>query len=331
VSDWEFLYERSLGCVGVLKEWLVRAATVASRKGGHRLTRSNLEAQALSVAQCEQMHAQTADGELKLNESSQAVARLRGRLGLSTCATAKADPKEEPLRSNSGDLANGFRHVTLLDKWVQMQPPFESWSLSSPPVPPRSRLYSLEPIGIGTALVESLTGYAARFAEAHSVSVGDLVGRVLSGLANPKDPIITAAAKAVRIGGHGFRACSYVRSTALRNAPRKWVHALEAATTRRDLRCLTLLPFRYALPDHLFRRRRPWCELCFDQSRAKAQIVYEPLLWAIEVSSHCPVHARPLDCICRHWGRMLSPLGVFSRPGHCELCDGWLGAPDTGS
>src|SRR6266852_4245374 len=49
VSDWEFLYERSLGSIGVLKEWLVRAATVAARKGSHRLTRANLEAQALSV------------------------------------------------------------------------------------------------------------------------------------------------------------------------------------------------------------------------------------------------------------------------------------------
>ena len=98
VSDWEFLYERSLGSVGVLKEWLVRAATLASRKGGHRLTRANLEAQALSVAQCEQMHAETADGELKLNETSQAVARLRGRLGLSTCVTAKPDPKQRASR-----------------------------------------------------------------------------------------------------------------------------------------------------------------------------------------------------------------------------------------
>ena len=94
VSAWELLYERSLGCVGILKEWLVRAATVASRKGAHRLTRADLEAQALSIAQCEQMYAEMADGELKLNESGQAVARLRGRLGLSTCATAGADPKE---------------------------------------------------------------------------------------------------------------------------------------------------------------------------------------------------------------------------------------------
>ena len=97
VSDWEFLYERSLGCVGVLKEWLVRAATVASRTGGCRLTRADLEAQALSIAQCEQMHAETADGELQLHETSESVARLRGRLGLSASATAKPDPKEPDL------------------------------------------------------------------------------------------------------------------------------------------------------------------------------------------------------------------------------------------
>src|SRR5437867_3672920 len=70
-----------------------------------------------------------------------------------------------------------------------MQPPFESWSLSRLPAPTRSRLYSLEPIGVGTATVEGLTGYVARLAEARSVSVGDLVGRVLSELTDPKDPI----------------------------------------------------------------------------------------------------------------------------------------------
>ena len=213
---------------------------------------------------------------------------------------------------------------------MQMQQPFESWSLSSPPVPPRSQLYSLQPVGVGTGMVESLTGYVARLAEAHSVSVGDLVGRLLSDLANPKGGIVTSAARAARVGGHGFRACNYaINGVADRAA--KWVDALEAATTRRDLRCLTLLAFRHALPGHLFRQRRAWCDLCLEQWRANGQIVYEPLLWTIEVSSHCTVHARPLTGICRHCARSLSPLGVFSRPGYCELCDGWLGASDTAS
>ena len=86
---------------------------------------------------------------------------------------------------------------------------FESWSLTTPPLPPRTVLYSIKPIGVGTALVESLTGYVARLAEAHSVSVGNLVGSVLSDLANPHGPIITPTAKAVRVGYHGFRAESY--------------------------------------------------------------------------------------------------------------------------
>ena len=209
-----------------------------------------------------------------------------------------------------------------------MQLRYESWALTSTPVPPRSQLYSLEPTGVGTGMVESLTGYVARLAEAHSVSVGNLVGRLLSDLANPKGGIVTPAARVVRIGGHGFRACSYAINGVTDHVA-KWVDALEAATTRRDLRYLTLLPFRYALPDHLFRRRRAWCALCFEQWRANEQIVYEPLLWAVEVSSHCIVHARPLEGNCRHCARTLSPLGVFSRPGYCELCDGWLGASDA--
>lgn len=42
-----------------------------------------------------------------------------------------------------------------------------------------SRLYSLPPQGIGTAFVESLIGYIARLAEAHSVHTGTLVVREL--------------------------------------------------------------------------------------------------------------------------------------------------------
>jgi len=50
----------------------------------------------------------------------------------------------------------------------------ESWDLTVPGVPPRARFYPLEPIGIGTPLVESLTSYLLRLAEAHGVPVGVL-------------------------------------------------------------------------------------------------------------------------------------------------------------
>jgi TniQ len=205
-----------------------------------------------------------------------------------------------------------------------MRPLLESWSLSRPPLPPRSQLYSLEPMGVGTEMVESLTGYVARLADAHSVSVGDLVGRVLADLTHPKDTIITPTAKAFRVGGHGFRACNYAPNGITERAV-KWVHALEAATNRHDLRYLTLLPLRYMVPDRLFRRRRAWCALCFGHWRSAGQIVYEPLIWSIQALANCQLHARPLDHTCSHCARTLSPLGVFSRPGYCERCDSWLG------
>jgi hypothetical protein len=41
----------------------------------------------------------------------------------------------------------------------------------------RSYLYSLPPIGIGTAAVESFTGYIARLAAAHAVEAGVLVNK----------------------------------------------------------------------------------------------------------------------------------------------------------
>lgn len=84
VSNWEFLYERSLGCIGILKEWLVRAVTVAYRKGDRKLTKRLVETQALSIAQCEQLHAEIIDGELKLSERQETVARFRGKLSLGT-------------------------------------------------------------------------------------------------------------------------------------------------------------------------------------------------------------------------------------------------------
>jgi RecA/RadA recombinase len=90
VSNWEYLYERSLGCIGILKQWLVRAATVALHEGSRKLTTCNLESQALCMAQCEQLYAEIADGELKLEERSDAVARFRDRLGLSANGPLKA-------------------------------------------------------------------------------------------------------------------------------------------------------------------------------------------------------------------------------------------------
>ncbi|MGB9485490.1 MAG: hypothetical protein WCD04_05185, partial [Terriglobia bacterium] len=83
VKEWEYLYERSIGCVGVLKDWLMRALTGVSRRNANVLTIGDLQAHALSVSQCDTMLAEASEGEVSLCESAEELGQLRTRLGLS--------------------------------------------------------------------------------------------------------------------------------------------------------------------------------------------------------------------------------------------------------
>jgi AAA domain-containing protein len=79
---WDFLYERSLGCVGVLKDWLMRAVITTVRSEGKDLTKRVLEKSALSASQCEKILAEARDGELRLGDNGAAQTRLRRLLNL---------------------------------------------------------------------------------------------------------------------------------------------------------------------------------------------------------------------------------------------------------
>jgi len=199
---------------------------------------------------------------------------------------------------------------------------FDSWDCKPPTLPPRSWLYALAPIGIGTPLVESLTGYVSRLADARAVSVGDLVGRGLSTLASkpllPFGPFM----RRNRAESHGFRAQAYaVNGFGARS--RTWVATLERATLQADLRFLTLLPLEGLLSSEaLFRHTRAWCPQCYEDWRVAGDVVYEPLLWAIARATVCPLHRHALEEDCPHCH---GPIAVYSRPGYCSRCQQWLG------
>ena len=190
-----------------------------------------------------------------------------------------------------------------------MQQVFESWDLAPRPMRPRSRLYAPAPEGIGTAFVESLSGYVIRLAEAHAVSTADLVHRELSRRTSP--PLVFYSHG---INGLGERAT-------------RWVETLESITCRSDLRYLTLLPLKELLPNRLLlRTRRAWCPECY-QGMAVRGTVYEPLLWYLKPVEACPRHCRILATTCSHCYRSLRPLYATSRTGRCFHCGIELGCP----
>lgn len=84
VGQWDYLYERSLGCVGVLKLWLSKALAAALKDGGGRLSSEHLRKTALSISRCEKLLSDLREGESLLSEPKDAAHQLRVRLGLDT-------------------------------------------------------------------------------------------------------------------------------------------------------------------------------------------------------------------------------------------------------
>lgn len=95
VQTWDLLYERSLGCVGIVKEWMVRAITLALDDGQAILTQTHLKESALSASQCEKILGETREGELRLKEADGSRSRLRVLLGLDTKSMNESSRQEQ--------------------------------------------------------------------------------------------------------------------------------------------------------------------------------------------------------------------------------------------
>lgn len=80
--DWDFFYERSLGCIGVLKDWLTRACSLALRSNAGTITFEHLEKRSLSISSLTQLLAEITVGEREMEESAGQRELLRGNLGL---------------------------------------------------------------------------------------------------------------------------------------------------------------------------------------------------------------------------------------------------------
>ncbi|MEC4813049.1 MAG: TniQ family protein [Scytonema sp. PMC 1069.18] len=197
---------------------------------------------------------------------------------------------------------------------------YDSWDLQKPSIPKRSRLYQLEPVGIGTPYIESLTSYVARLSESHSVLPGVLISREIASLV-----------KKIFIKETDSRGLSalFNRATALNgtgDVATDLVQALQRLTLREDLHFLTLLFWAKIVPTrNLFRNQKAWCAVCYENWRLRTQVIYEPLLWTISSVKVCSLHQIHLCCTCPHCYEQLPLLSWRTRPGYCSNCGEWLG------
>ncbi|HAG80048.1 MAG TPA: hypothetical protein DCL61_02515 [Cyanobacteria bacterium UBA12227] len=205
---------------------------------------------------------------------------------------------------------------------------YQSWNVQKPAIPPRSRFYHLEPIGVGTPYVESLAGYLIRLAQEHCVNVGQLIlaeiAPIIRREKNPSSVQVESISKVCGIdrdrtalNGMGLMAANLVM-------------ALEALTGGKDLRCLTLLPLAEIVSKRgLLRPIRAWCPICYQEWLNSDHSIYEPLLWSIKIIEECPYHHHRLLSKCPHCHQQQLVLCRNSRPGYCNKCGHWLGQRST--
>lgn len=190
-------------------------------------------------------------------------------------------------------------------------------------LPQRSPFYSLEPIGIGTPFVESLTGYLERLSEAHCVYPGTLINKVLAPILEKKYLLNYSK----ECGGEGFYKDAHILN-GFGNSAIEFISALESITQRDDLHYLTLLSWSEVLISRgLLRKVKAWCPACYNEWEKNRQPIYEPLIWNIQVVKYCPKHLIPLMLHCPYddCKKELPALNRQSRPGYCAKCKRWLG------
>lgn len=196
-------------------------------------------------------------------------------------------------------------------------------ALIAPPVlPKRTALYSLSPLGVGTAGSESLYSWFLRVAQHHCLKPNDLIRHLGKTCIDPETGELVWS-RHLHDANWAFTG----------DHTQTWVRVLEEQTGRRDLRSLTFLPYGGALP--ILGRgqmRRRWCPHCLNDRKAEGE-VYASLVWEIGLVTACPVHGNALVGVCPHCGAGAAKRAgrnlVYHTPGHCGHCGGWLGDAKT--
>lgn len=192
------------------------------------------------------------------------------------------------------------------------------WNLTVERVPRRSMLYAPAPVGMGTAMGESLTSYLARLADAHSVYPGVLLQEMIVPLLREAETQgnVPEQHPLWRRDGNSSHLINVTSSRA-----QAALQVLETLTLRTDLKGLSLAALTELLPLRgLARSRLAWCSLCYEEWQANELIVYDPLLWKFREISLCVRHGVRLQTSCPNCARSLPHLAWRSRPGYCPFC-----------
>ncbi|OIQ75961.1 hypothetical protein GALL_423630 [mine drainage metagenome] len=196
----------------------------------------------------------------------------------------------------------------------------ELWDIITPEMPPRSRLFRLEPIGIGTAMQESLLGYIVRLAREHHVRPLTLI----------KSEILPLTEIRHLKSSSSFLTKYTKTINAHMKYAREFCRATQQLTQRDDLDNLTFLPWADVLDSKGAKVLHPhpkWCPACFQEWRTEHVEPYAPSAWSSAMTTICSQHRCKLVDACPWCGKHQPFIPKHQYLDHCSHCGSTLVGP----
>src|SRR5690625_1051381 len=183
----------------------------------------------------------------------------------------------------------------------------------------RSDLYSIEPIGLQTELVESLSSYLIRVAYEHNLSVGHLFNKMIFPEMN-KSYLERASA----YGGNRF----YEKAKTVNGYMEIAVElawTVEKLTSRDDLINLTLYNLKEFIPlRNLLKDTLTWCPDCIRTWEKDGEVIYYPLIWHLKPVEMCKKQSGVLVDSCPICKKKVDIIRRQMVPGYCPNCSSIL-------
>lgn len=186
-------------------------------------------------------------------------------------------------------------------------------------IPARSILFHIQPLGLASSQVESLTGYIERLASAHLLTPATLLHRYLAWWESNSPDMVGTWKR--RTDALPLRASINAHTTGIR-----WIEVLQHLTCTTELASCTihswasLFPKRRLLKNHL-----TWCPACFAEDAEP----YNRLIWNLTPTSVCPRHRCILVERCPKCGSQVPIIHARSVPNHCPKCSAQLASNKT--